>query len=167
MLKYSELYAVLRDAAGGEPLTIPRHHGGTLDPFDPDSPHRRPSESTVSWSPEKTSAGAAALTQPTKSPASAEAYTKPEAQTEQSVLTRTSLGPLGDEILAMSVPDAQALVQWTLDDIPILTRTIFNGAKCLEGMQIPMSIAPFYVPDVVNVSPGGTDKNTRDRKSVV
>ena len=166
MLKYSELYAVLRDAAGGEPLTIPRHHGGTLDPFDPDSPHRRPSESTVSWSPEKTSAGAAALTQPTKSPASAEAYTKPEAQTEQSVLTRTSLGPLGDEILAMSVPDAQALVQWTLDDIPILTRTIFNGAKCLEGMQIPMSIAPFYVPDVVNVSPGGTDKNTRYRYGV-
>ena len=51
---------------------------------------------------------------------------------------------LSHAALSLSVGEAQALVEWTLDDIPILTRTIFNAAKCLDGVQIPQSIAHLY-----------------------
>ena len=33
--------------------------------------------------------------------------------------------------------ESDLLRDWTLDDCPIMCRVMFNGAKCLDGLEIP------------------------------
>lgn len=40
--------------------------------------------------------------------------------------------------------DNAELIAFTLDDVPLFVRTVFNGARCLDGIHLPASLAAVY-----------------------
>jgi len=51
---------------------------------------------------------------------------------------------------------------WTLDDLPSVTRTIFNSARCLAGIQLPASMESVLIEnDSKGAAPGGQNQPSK------